>query len=1859
MIKKTTLLILLFSIFSVSLEQSQTFVPDSIDITGDSVTKSSIVSTGFLLNYQSENFNKLKQILKVTVTNKKVYTKNQYVILAHSQNCETDRILLGMEPYGPIHLFISRNQFTNSRNMYLCVQCLEDCQYEVSLAYEDTAKLKIGEQYSYYTNPSSTDINFDIEIANTPQNPDKTIYNIWVKGERITSNIMNNNDLRLENTKKYEFSHGNIYSIKYKAGDSIYKIYARGYSEDYITIGSMEIIDGKASALRVNDNEVMGFLTKNGANEICFPQEKSNKITSTDEIVYINGIVFSKKLLTYYKENAQIDPYSYKNITDGNIIEGIYFDDYNNENKLYCVALAHDEKKENVAFSVQLSSNKHIIYNQLIYPPQYPGVIYPHFLLKGEIALFQGMKPRDGATEINFNMKGLMGFPDMLYDSCQTYPDCSYNDAKLSDIIDPHHSNRMSVYSFYLKDEQEITPISAFQPLMVVKCREGPKYKNKTADYCIFETAIFTNKDRLKLKETETFTQLLLKKESDLYTVDYEQEDGVNKIYLDLIVFSGDVRFKIDDQISDRAAHKYFMANKIFYSIDAKELEKSGKKKIDFSVIAEKNSFYIISYQLVKTGEENLNIRESGVNFVESIAIEDFDSNKESVKYVYLQNIRTDVGAPFLASFYSKNCKFIITRYDDPTNPKPIETIGQFAQVIIKEGDDAYYNDKYAFEIKTMTHDVSFYDKKLCMVYVSGLELEVKNTGGQRSISLSEGVPHSFIFTKEFDAISYAYHISDITSPVVIDFNLIDKSTFKVEIQFNYFTYKNATVFRNQQLFIYTDELRNRCEKDEVCTINVYIRLEDPKQLETTTKRIETTISQVDGAPTYLGKNVLRQDFLIGDRPKFFYLDIGKRESGDIAINYKRSSGNIYAKIVKKNELYEVEKADWRGIYKFPRSMENTLRYEAYLKKIIIDPENTEECDQGCYVLITVQSSNIRDLNYTDEKNSTIPYRITITPRIVQAGFSNYEEIPSVIIPLNEYIIGNVETIGHTEQDTLYYFYSVMLPFESEYLNIDWQADSPALLINCGPEKPTIGKHDFIFNSTQYDTVLSLSKTNIIKKCNERSMDLKDTIKFLNLSLAIYSKKVDTLYTSVYAFKLFMPPTFKKQATTEYEKNERIAFEIIHIRSDQKVQCDPGDNLVCLFAVIFDEGDISSNLIIHPKAHDDGIEVTFMGDLVNSTEIERNNVTYIVENMPKMEGKYNSNERNYIYFENIPKDKCFLFLVQVNRRSIIDVLTSTSKDIYFVPNPSTAQIFALQAQKQLYLNFQTTQDLLINIVCVSGDGFFRWEEENRKYHLSGFGDRLTLTSGTSNVDHLLSHLVAESSQYQWNKLDNSGFVFYITYYPRNPEYSIDQVKAGRSTEFNYREIKFPLNFYTPIKEKDITVSFNFYNLYSNSKVIENMQYNGPLFKIWSNIITDEEAYYARIDRAYKPTYLNYSVNGTVDGPFGSLYWSFDKMQEFKHTENISYSLYFTIEMADELKAQNLNGASLELSILREQTSLESKLFAPENVYLNGKLGNNELLDLHYFRHKLKTDINNPYMLIEFAANSKEVKWFVSTKEFANDGDKNNKAETEFEEEELIEKDGKTSRIFRAPIETVKDNSLYLIVYNEKGSSSNKINPKLCNYVFKYMNAPSKDNLYNFYLRDPKVELTKTQNDYKLSFERALDIAEGDSITYYVKAIHKNSIISGEKMDTIAISESNGTYYQAFNFSNQGNSKVYLNLKNVNQEIACIKVLAKGTSNAVNIYSLYDVVSLNGYKCVEPKASNSGRRGNRRRGGIGAGAVFAIALLAALIVGAIIVVVFVFFFNQKNKDLMEKVNTISFSDEDQNKNLLANTDNAIQ
>ena len=71
---------------------------------------------------------------------------------------------------------------------------------------------------------------------------------------------------------------------------------------------------------------------------------------------------------------------------------------------------------------------------------------------------------------------------------------------------------------------------------------------------------------------------------------------------------------------------------------------------------------------------------------------------------------------------------------------------------------------------------------------------------------------------------------------------------------------------------------------------------------------------------------------------------------------------------------------------------------------------------------------------------------------------------------------------------------------------------------------------------------------------------------------------MDTLQSSPYAFKIFMPPT--------EDEEFKVATNLIHIRSDQKVQCEPFiyfNKKVCAFAVIFDDVDVNNNLVLYPS----------------------------------------------------------------------------------------------------------------------------------------------------------------------------------------------------------------------------------------------------------------------------------------------------------------------------------------------------------------------------------------------------------------------------------------------------------------------------------------------------------------------------------------------------------------------------------------------------------------------------------------------------------------------------------------------------
>ena len=521
-----------------------------------------------------------------------------------------------------------------------------------------------------------------------------------------------------------------------------------------------------------------------------------------------------------------------------------------------------------------------------------------------------------------------------------------------------------------------------------------------------------------------------------------------------------------------------------------------------------------------------------------------------------------------------------------------------------------------------------------------------------------------------------------------------------------------------------------------------------------------------------------------------------------------------------------------------------------------------------------------------------------------------------------------------------------------------------------------------------------------------------------------------------------------------------------------------------------------------------------------------------------------------------------MFLIHSEVDTKVELISSTFslKDgQLYVPNPTSTNIFALVPESKLILDFEGSRDYLINIVSVIGDGFLHWEnaeEENNKFYMNGIEDRLTLTSG--ELDNVkCSHLIAQACTINLGDFDNTGFIFYFTYKARVPEINMDQIKAGRSVEINYRNVLFPLNFYTYLNDKDLSISFNFYNYHLKENQL--LVYEKNLHKIWGKVITEKEADEARF-RLKRPEFSSDDVIGSFDGAFGSLFLTSKDIQKYNIAKEDHPTLFFSVELGEGIE-YNFNGITLELSVLREQSGPEDLSFTPESVYLNGKL---ELKanEVPYYAYKLKIDPKKPYMCIEFSSNNDDIECAVRDNEnFSKE------MITELIDFENNDYNGKHVMTFKLPERMLNQTALYFIIYYN--GTGQEVDPCLTNYVFKYMFGNSKDSFFVFPHEQDEVEYTILESTHdKTSYEIKFHPILNYQVNYIVKAIYKESIFSDEVKDTIAISESHGRYWNFDNPPIDENNITTLNLSDIVKEVAYIKVLARVNNEADKLYVLY-------------------------------------------------------------------------------------------
>lgn len=1673
----------------------------------------------------------IKNYLKIEVENTST-DKNPNYVIAFSNNddkCQNrEQLSQGIKSS---QMWLTKNQ-TENKNKYLHITCSSTpCNYKLKLNAYDNIEMDFNTQFNLYVTENNK--NVEILFSSESSAEEFDFISVWAIGNKNIKATLDSSDYE---NKKY--SKNNIFKIqKASINKSAFILTLEAEVGDVINIGSNIIKTNSYSNLIINQPEVKGFLLKEYSTQDCYQFSKDSTYTSSSNF-YLTGIIYSKIAEIYYrKENGDEISESVNIIKNGSFIHSLT---PNSENANYfCIRFPTKEATnydiDEIYYSLQLTDPTQSENKINLYSPQIIGEQYPRLLQAGEFFLFTGVSPNDSVKKVSFDMVTQFGFPDLYFDLCKNYPLCdNYNDEEIKKITNPRSING---HSSYKTDFEKRSPMDPNQYVLIVKCVKNENIGGP----CGFKTSFNTNIDKVILKENEPFSQYILKGEKDLYKIDYSGEKKIQKIYVDLLVFTGDVIFNTDDTRFE--VKKIFNSNKISYSITINQVDQN--KEIIFSVSASKNSYYSINFVFIRENDDSwiTDIIDPGASYLVTIDPEAKDSSGQLKPYkiVKFTNLRMQNGIPFLVHFYSLNCRLNVTakRIDDQgkTIYVPIESFDKYYQDIVLK--DTSKDNEYILHI--LETDSSNYENKLCMVYASSLELEHNEILDERQIVISDNEPKQMAFKEKYDEIEYLYPHSDPKNDVIIKFNLVDIAKYQVNITFAHQNLRSYNQNGNDIIYLIHNEWKNQCKENEICPIIIKIKLISHYVLP---KLLISVKAVQDNTPSYIIKNQAKLDFLLGNNWQYFYTDLGLNEEGDVLVNYRRGSGRLYAKIVAKNAAKPEEGAHWREMYKFPTTVEESLEFFGYIKKILIKKEDTSICKEGCYLLLSLKTSILSE-QYFDFREH--PFTIIVKTK----SSDKVEDIPIINLSLNEYVIGNLYT--HEDQN-IYEYYSTIFTHDSHKITIDFQSNEVNYYIKVGANnKPSINDYDFYYESKEKDELFEITKEDFIQKCKERGIPIPNDNSLLGLSMTIglYTNKTDSLlYTTVYSLKVHLP----------FDK----VFNIYEVKSDQKTLCKTEliqGHYRCLFVVFYLGIDPINNLILYPQIQDHSSYFMF-ANYIFQENYEYFDSSYLRVNIPNEEAKFSTKRTGleYISTENPEDYDTFLYVnVQTTTETIVELFSSFyTKDIQLSPNPSSPQLFAVRNDHFL-LEFTTDEDLIINIQSICGDGTIYWEADNSvQYSLKGKETKLSLTSSLidkSDPTKVFSKLYIKNNN-PYLTGNCPGFAFYINYLLRPSKINLDEIQFGRSTQLAYRNTDLPVYIYSKLSQiEDTNIFVSLYDLVGESY----SQFTKVIPFELNACIVNESKIMEYMVNPEKINDIEFDFNGRYDAMIktGLIFITKEQLnnKEIKF-ENKPYILIKVTKNKNYPNMKNFTRINLEASVIQDNSSIP---ISPK-VYQYGKLS----LRKDYNTYRLKTEKSRKYMRIHFSPNSQNINFAVSIEPGAK---------TNYTFQEITTQFVNGKGVFTFNSEPNKNTFIYLTIFHNNDQKAES--EGTTNYVFKYMNSESANgfNLYEL-PENSGFQLDSSQNgdnfDYKFTIT-PLPYPNLD-ILYLIKFVSKEDWIEGEADNSIALRES-PSLVQEINNPQYSNERIVKEFKNIPEiDYRYVQVIAlvrdKGIVEYVSYQSIY-------------------------------------------------------------------------------------------
>lgn len=1828
----------LLNSFSLVLSKEVTYDP-SKGYGEETVGEASSLANDFLLKFGSGVTK--PDYIKITLTPKEGQETPHlcYSPTPSTSTCSEDRIIMATRVDKlPAIACVKSNEISGSgKSLNALVTCKTNkCGFTIRFEGADRCVIDAekGTVYSYIATVDNRNMDFEVKGISQVD----TLMQIGLEGSKDAKVTIDDKYLESKNLTTVEYDGAKFYS--YKIGKeqnetaTLTKFSVKSASiGDYIRITVYTVNDykGPDNLLYPGGPAVMGLVHKTGEpiEEICLPISALAEEFKDTAKYYLTGKIYSQYALFWpankkgeYDEDIELE------IADGLLS---YVLNTNGEKKSVCFEFSYIEtvEKKDVVFSVQLipllaKTSDFNINN----PPMMIGQPYRYMLEKGKSLVYHGGQILKVDERFSFNVFSRIGLINVYVDECDDFPNCKYD-------MDPYSADVAKMESvantgkFYLYDRKVENDMEVFgkkKKVMVIQCIDDG---NTDGGYCEFDAAVYTKNSVINLVEKEQFAKYVLKGDKGKFQMNFNGAVKLLSLGVEIMVHSGEVIF--DGKTSDEGSEpptKYILSNKVFFHF---HLYRRKYSNINIEYTAIKNSFFTIKYVYYRDDVAN--------DFIEEIIypgesyLVQMDPMQE-YKIIHMENNRYKTSQKFLINFFALNCEFKVTT-NKTVGAQEVEVpfADGYAQDIVgPELGQIYKSDYINYRITIENAEDSNYDKKMCMIYVAGLQSPEVHFIPR--IVTGNNINQQIILNENFKSISLLYPTPDVNKDLVVYLNVIDKAFYYLEINANkaenHFLQESITT--SKPYYLKKGDIKNKCQnKDDYSFCNILITVENFNSIEDfprTNPMIEITVREAteEGdytllrVPTYLQKGIAKRDFTTGDGYYYYYTDIGKNDQGDVLVNFIRDYGEVYGRIVKKDTRDESAEIEWMDMYRLPGEewIIDDDHYNKYLKKYHISLEDTEDCIVGCYLIIGVRISQIGE--YAEDWKF---YPFSIVTQINQAAYGQ-AEVNIITIQVDEFVVGNVDISKNVK---ISQYYQVWLPRDTYQIQFDWQSELAGLYISIDGNLPTAANADFVLLPNGLDSIKTIDKIEILGKLKEKGIKEPEDLEDFRLIIGIWTDKTDSANTELYSLRVH--EAFLAQ----------FDLDIVEVNTDQKILCKPTriseTKWRCLFMVTYDDQDVIQgyDLLVYARSTDRGDTSEMYGNFIYANaynafiaDILRNSTpTY---DQAELNSVRDSTSYFYIKLGSKPHHKDQFLYINVVTTSNADIMMVASLNSYdyekhpdgpiFYPSPHTEQI--VQTNGTLELQFSINTSLIVNIESLGGEADTYWKEDSSTIHyFRGKGDRLTLTSGKSYDKLILKMKKSDAKQQDLEP----GFVFIVDYYERNPSKNFDEVVYGNSIEIGYSNTDLPINLYS--KHVDVDSDLNLAVTFRDSHVEKEGEYTTSPLEIRAFLDKRDNIYNAKTIPEFEPSINNRKL-GIYDPSIKTAQVTISTI-EIENIFNIEQedepTILFHVGKSKAYEYKSYNTFNVEAQF----TKSNSRVVPNEKVYNYGKV-----IGPVTIYYKLKHDITKKIMKIVLSFNGNGLSWSLGDYQNAHENTTRYPIKAERSRGKIT-----------ITIEPGLEEFIYLNFW--KTDSSADISPQILNYAFEYLNLESEDQFFNYqiYGKDGSIEYKEEDSNgnktITCTFNR-IDVPDNQAnVTYFLKIADVRDYIEDENFQTVAVTET-PCYIKYKRNPSHSNNKITLSATGDFKYWNYIQVTAQIQQNKA-----LDYVAYNGVKIDKENPNNSDKKSDDPNNNTTLNKTSKTGLIIGISVALVIIIIglvgVIFYFQKKNKSLMDQVKHVSF------------------